>query len=133
MNAVTIRNSSVRGGNYHVYESPEKVRRSYSTGSRRVATPSKGDRTICYGDRVFVRLVRVQYGYRTLAEFTMTEVTDLSSIYGELRHYTRGERGLTRLYIRNVTRGWSMEQPFMLYSERRAGVVRQEMPCRLAV
>lgn len=49
----------------------------------------------------------------------MTEVNDLSEIYGELRHYTRGERGLTRLYIRNVTRGWSLEQPFMLYAERR--------------
>lgn len=124
MNAVTIRNSSVRGGNYHVYESPEKVRCSYSTGGRRVAVPSKGDRTICRGDRIFVRIVRVQNGYRPLAEFTMTEVTDLSSIYGELRHYTRGERGLTRLYIRNVTRGWSMEQPFMLYPERRSAMER---------
>lgn len=124
MNAIAVRDSSVRGGDYHVSEDPAGVRNSYECMRRKVAIPSKGDRTIRYGDRIFVRLVRVQYGYRTLAEFTMTEVSDLSSVYGELRHYTRGERGLTKLYIRNMTRGWSMEQPFMLYSDPYSGLRR---------
>lgn len=120
MDTSTIIRKAVTDGNYHRYDAPDGVRRSYSATPRRFATPSGTGRPIRYGDRIFVRVTRIQYGVKTLAEFTMTEVNDLSEIYGELRHYTRGERGLTRLYIRNVTRGWSLEQPFMLYAERRA-------------
>lgn len=58
-----------------------------------------------YGDRIFVRVVSVERGWRTVAELTLTTVADMSEVYGELRHHTRGERGLTRLYVRNATRG----------------------------
>lgn len=119
MDTATVIRNAVKGGEYHVYEAPAGVRRSYAPTTRRCVTPSGTGRPVRYGDRIFVRLTRMQYGVRTLAEFTLSEVNDLSEIYGELRHYTRGERGLTRLYIRNITRGWSMEQPFMLYAGTR--------------
>lgn len=122
MDTATVIRNSVREGSYRVYEAPQGVRRSYAPTTRRFETPSGTGRPIRYGDRIFVRLTRVQYGVKTLAEFTLSEVNDLSEIYGELRHYTRGESGLTRLYIRNVTRGWSMEQPFRLYADCRRGV-----------
>lgn len=83
------------------------------TGIRGVAS----GRPIRYGDRIQVRLARVQYGGPTLAEFTLTNVSDFSEIYGELRYHTRGLRGLTRLYVRNATRGWMVQQPFMLYPD----------------
>ena len=95
------------------------IRRSFTASRHQFETPSGTGRHICYGDRILVRLVRAQAGGRTLAEFYLSEVNDMSEIYGELRHYTRGLRGLTRLYIRNMTRGWSMEKPFMLYAEKR--------------
>lgn len=117
MNAITIRENAVRGGKYHVYEAPEGVRRSYAATQRLFQTPSGTGRPIKYGDRLLVKLVRVQPGGRTIAEFTMSEVNDMTEIYGELRHYTRGLSGLTRLTVRNVTRGWSLEQPFMLYAD----------------
>lgn len=93
------------------------IRRSFGTDAAVRPGGTNSGRYICYGDRIHVRLDRVQPGGRTLAEFTLTEVRDMSEIYGELRHYTRGLRGLTTLRVRNVTRGWTMSQPFMLYDD----------------
>lgn len=119
MDMTAITRNSIKGGYYKVYEAPEGVRRSYAPTTRSFVTPTGTCRPMRYGDRVFVRLESMQGMRRTLAEFTLTEVNDLTEVIGELRHYTRGLRGLTRLYVRNVTRGWSFEQPFMLYSEAR--------------
>ena len=99
--------------------SPAGIRRSFTMSKRDYAAPSGTGRRISYGDKIFVRLERTQYGRCTLAEFTLTDVNDMSEIYGELRRYTRGKRGLTQLYVRNVSRGWSMQQPFMLYNDER--------------
>ncbi|MDE6382619.1 MAG: hypothetical protein K2L57_07095, partial [Muribaculaceae bacterium] len=96
-----------------------EIRRSYAPTTKRFVTPTGTGRPIKYGDRIFVRIVSMRQGWRALAEFTLTDVNDFSELIGELRHHTRGERGLTRLYVRNATRGWSFEQPFMLYGERK--------------
>lgn len=87
-------------------------------GIRRSFAPEvRAGRTVTYGDKIQVCLDRIQPGGGTLARFILTEVHDMSEIYGELRHHTRGMRGLTRLTVRNMTRGWSLSQPFMLYDE----------------
>ena len=104
-----------RGRNYQ--EEISYVRTSVPAGSDRCRVPSGAAHPISYGDRIFVRLVSVERGWRTIAELTLTTVADMSDVYGELRHYTAGQRGLTRLYVRNATRGWSFEQPFMLYAD----------------
>lgn len=100
-------------------ESSQFVRTSVRPGSDRFRVPDGAGHPMSYGDRIFVRVVSVERGWRTVAELTLTTVADMSEVYGELRHHTRGERGLTRLYVRNATRGWSFEQPFMLYGETR--------------
>lgn len=117
MTTTELRNRAVSGGHYNVYEAPQGIRRSYAPTTRRFVTPSGTGRPIKYGDRIFVRIVSVERGWRTIADFCLTQVNDMSEIIGELRRYTHGERGLTRLYIRNATRGWSFEQPFKLYSD----------------
>lgn len=92
------------------------IQRSFSLSTRSSVTPSGTGRPMRYGDRVFVRLQN-QYHTEILAEFTLTDVNDMSEVYGELRRYTRGRRGLAKLYVRNISRGWSMNQPFMLYAD----------------
>jgi hypothetical protein len=52
---------------------------------------------------------------RTVVELTVNSVNDLSELWGELRRHCRGIRGLAKLYLRNASRGWSMERPMMLY------------------
>lgn len=93
------------------------VRTSAAPGSDRGRVPVGASHQISYGDRIFVRLVSVERGWRTIVELELTNVADMSEVYGELRHHTFGQRGLTRLYVRNATRGWSFEQPFMLYTD----------------
>lgn len=98
--------------------SPVKVKRSFSPTMHDFAVPSGTGRVISYGDRIFVRVVEYGYEASTLAEFTLCDVRDMSEIFGELRLRLRGRKGLTRLYVRNITRGWSQQQPFKLYGEQ---------------
>lgn len=92
------------------------VRSSVDVTSRAMTMPGGASRQVRYGDRIFVRLVNLQQGWRTIAEFELDNVADMSDIYGELRYRTRGMSCLSRLYVRNATRGWSFEQPFKLYA-----------------
>ena len=66
-----------------------------------------------FGDRIFARLTM---GGKTVFEFMINRVADMTELLGELRHMTTGLRGLAKLYIRNQSRGWSQERPLMLYS-----------------
>lgn len=66
-----------------------------------------------FGDRIFARLTM---GGKTVFEFMINRVSDMTELLGELRHMTSGLRGLAKLYIRNQSRGWSQERPLMLYS-----------------
>ena len=88
------------------------IRRSFDPYRRPASPASRGDRPICYGDRLFARLV--MHG-RTVVEFMVNSINDLSELWGELRRHCRGIRGLAKLYLRNASRGWSMERPMMLY------------------
>lgn len=69
-----------------------------------------------YGDRIFARLTMKG---RTVVEFMINQVADMTQLIGELRHLTYGVYGLASLYIRNQTKGWSEERPLMLYSPER--------------
>ena len=90
------------------------IRMSCSPTFKSYPAPSGTGRSICYGDRLYARLVM---GGRTVVEFMISRVSDFSELLGELRRQTRGCRGLARLYVRNVSRGWSMERPLMLYRD----------------
>lgn len=90
------------------------IRRSFPP-ARTISAPAAGaDRKISYGDKMFARLV--MHG-RTIAEFMVSSVSNLSELWGILRRKCRGMRGLAKLYLRNASRGWSMERPMMLYPD----------------
>jgi hypothetical protein len=83
-----------------------------SVRQKQFVNPSGTGHNICYGDKIFVRLT---VGSRTLLELTVTRVNDLSELYGVIRSHVRSFRGLTAMYIRNISRGWSATRPLMLY------------------
>lgn len=91
------------------------IRSSVVPGSDRIAVPAGASRRICYGDRIFVRVVDLQRGWSEVANFLLTDVADLSEVYGELRHRTMGRKGLVRVTIRNASRGWTFDQTIKLY------------------
>lgn len=112
---------NVENGIYH----------SYSDTNKMFVTPSGTGKPIKYGDRLFARLVL--HG-NTIVEFMINRVNDLTELIGELRYSTRGLRGLAQLYIRNFSRGWSMERPLMLYpdlhgSREKSRVSNERMLC----
>lgn len=70
---------------------------------------------MAYGDRIYARLSR---NGEKLTEFMIECVSDMTELLGEVRAAVRKCRGLCRLYVRNMTRGWCLERPLMLYTER---------------
>lgn len=91
------------------------IRRSFGFKKSNRAYPAGGDdREISFGDRLFARLV--MHG-KTVAEFMVNSINDLSELWGELRRKCRGVSGLAKLYLRNASRGWSMVRPLMIYPD----------------
>lgn len=115
-NTNALRSRSVNNAN---------IRRSFDPDRREFSHAVGSNRPICYGDRLFARLV--MHG-RTVVEFMVNSVNDLTELWGELRRQCRGMRGLAKLYLRNASRGWSLERPLMLYPDRHmaAGTSRSE-------
>ena len=70
------------------------------------------------GDRIYARLS--MHG-RTVLEFMIDRVANMTELIGELRHMTYDSHGLAMLYDRNQSRGWSQERPLMLYSPNPVG------------
>lgn len=70
---------------------------------------------MAYGDRIYARL---SMRGKQIVEFMIEKVSDMTELIGELRAYARKYRGLCKLYVRNMSRGWSIERPLMLYAER---------------
>lgn len=68
-----------------------------------------------YGDNVYARMT---IGGKTIAEFQSAAMMDMSQVQREMRRLTRKFRGLASFYVRNLTRGWSLERPMMLYPDR---------------
>lgn len=65
-------------------------------------------------DRIHARLTLRD---EVVVEFTRDNFGSLSSLLGALRAVVPHLAGLARLSIRNMTRGWTMERPLMLYKE----------------
>ena len=106
------------GANFTYGPGQMKIYRSFPATAKTHVTPSGTGRPMRYGDRIFVRLTYPNHHGPAIAEFVLTDVNDMTEVYGELRRYTRGKHGLAKLYIRNMSRGWSKEQPFMLKHEK---------------
>lgn len=76
---------------------------------------NRKEHVMAYGDRIYARLC---LNGRKIVEFMIEKVASMTELLGELRSHAREARGLCRLYVRNMSRGWSMERPLMLYPER---------------
>lgn len=79
-----------------------------------------------YADRLHVR-VRFTDNSETI--ITTDRVADLSELIGEVRQTLRRRRGLARMTVRNISRGWTLEKPLMLYGD----AYPQRSPYRVAV
>lgn len=64
------------------------------------------------GDRLFVRVI---LRGEVVLEFMTDRVADMTELVGEVRHAGFGLSGLSRLQVRNHSRGWSLERPLMFY------------------
>ncbi len=63
------------------------------------------------GDRIFARLTM---GGRTIVEFMVNRVGDMSELFRELRRAVPGVRGLAKLYVRNQSQGWAFEKAVLM-------------------
>ncbi|MCM1319619.1 MAG: hypothetical protein NC217_04490 [Muribaculaceae bacterium] len=73
-----------------------------------------GVHDIAYTDCIYARLTLAG---RVIVEFTKDRITDLSALLSQLRAMTPTRHGLAKLTIRNMTRGWRIERPLMLYAD----------------
>ena len=89
---------------------PRPARYASARSARR--TVAAINHEIAYTDRIYARLTLAG---RVIVEFTKDRISDLSALLLLLRAMTPTRRGLAKLTIRNMTRGWRMERPLMLY------------------
>ncbi len=108
---------------------------TYSAGSRTHAGAtltrsrlSKQNQQISYTDRVYARLTMAG---RVLAEFTRDHISNYSALLALVRSLTPDCRGLARLTVRNMTRGWSEQRPLMLYGDAPDSLRPVQMPWTL--
>lgn len=90
------------------------IRNSYDMYARQISTPAGVKHQIAYGDRIFVRLM--QQG-RIIMEWCVETVKDLTDLFSALHNRCRQVKGLVRMYLRNVSRGWSEVRPYMFYNK----------------
>lgn len=90
------------------------------------ARERQGDtRDICFSDQVYASLT---LGGRVIAEITRDGISNFSALLAMLRARVPSCQGLARLCVRNMTRGWRLERPLMLYAEPGAAAPRRPMP-----
>lgn len=85
-----------------------------ASGRRNSGRTSTALRGIALTDRIYACLTLKG---TVLAEFTADRFLSLSSIMTAIRAMVPWAAGLAKLTIRNMTRGWSLNRPMMLYSE----------------
>ena len=66
------------------------------------------------GDRVFVRVM--QSGNK-IFENTYDKIGSNTDLISAVRKQMGNYCGLVKIYIRNITRGWSEERPLMFYGD----------------
>lgn len=110
-----MRNNNVNLFNYNTFSphvsNPSRTIRSQRRGVS-AWNPTTDRNKIEFGDHIFARITK---NGQLLYECTLDSVADMTQLLGEIRHNTPGMKGLTKLYIRNHSKGWSQERPLMLY------------------
>lgn len=75
---------------------------------------NKRKHTFAYGDKIYAILC---INGQKIVEFTMDTISDITQLIGQIRQTAYKYGGLAQLYVRNITRGWSMNRPLMLYND----------------
>ena len=65
------------------------------------------------GDRIYVRALQ---DMETVLEISVDNVKDFTELIGEIRYAGRRLEGLSKLIIRNHSRGWSCERMIKFYN-----------------
>lgn len=91
----------------HIYSTP-----AYNS----ISGAGDQSRQIKYGDRIFVR---VSMRGRAMLETYIDRIEGYSELVGAIRNKLHGAGGLAHLWIRNQSRGWSIEKPLMFYTPSR--------------
>lgn len=65
-----------------------------------------------FGDKIYARLT---LNGKNVVEFIFNDISDMSQLISHLRYITQSIQGLATLMVRNITRGWSLTRPLMLY------------------
>lgn len=66
---------------------------------------------ISLNDRIYVKLI---LNGVTLIETVRDNIADYTSLLLLLRDAARQYKGLARMIVRNISRGWSMQRPLLL-------------------
>lgn len=72
-------------------------------------------RQMTYGDKIYARL---SINGQNLTEFVIDRISNMSELIAVVRNITNKAKGLAKLYVRNISRGWSIERPLMLYPDK---------------
>lgn len=107
------------------FHNAERAYRPVGAPCRRELPPRSASREIEYDDRVHVSLTMAG---RVMAEFTRSRFCNFSALLAWVRAAVPSLRGLARLRVRNMTRGWSLERPMMLYPDPGGAVPAPPMP-----
>ena len=83
---------------------------------------TRNSQSMRIGDRVYARLTMCG---NTIAEITGDRFAGVTDVITFLRHKASRVRGLTSLYVRNQSQGWSVERPLMLYTRSAPGAPLQ--------
>lgn len=84
---------------------------SHKKCNRVLAVPEKGDHSLAFGDRIFARII---LRGKTIVELMVSTVKDMKDVYALLREKCKGVKGVARLYVRNMSRGWSDERALII-------------------
>lgn len=98
----------------YTYTQPSNSSAVFSTPAHTARRERCRPHEISYTDRVYASLTLAGH---VVAEVTRERVSDFSALITMLRALVPTRRGLARLRVRNLTRGWSLERPLMLYAE----------------
>lgn len=82
------------------------------TNTRRIAGRSTSHR-ISLNDRIYVKLM---LNGVTLLETVRDNIADYTSLLAVLREAGNKYKGLARMFVRNISRGWSIQKPLLLAS-----------------
>lgn len=122
LTAVILQKQNYRRMYNAFFHNAERAYRPIGVPMHRQLAPRVAGHEIDYTDKIYICLTMAG---RVIAEFTRSRFCNLSALLAWVRTAVPSLRGLVRLRVRNMTRGWAWERPLMLYPDRGAAPAPQ--------